>query len=94
MRDSHPSPFQIPEIREDIPAKLLSHDFAFAESFFVEINLYKKKRLINCSFNSHKSDIGKHPTIISKSLDTYSTEYENIVILGDFNAFLMHLIKL
>ena len=34
---------------EDIPAKLLSHDFPCAESFFVEINLYKKIWLINFS---------------------------------------------
>ena len=30
-------------VQEDIPAKLLSHDFPSAESFFIEINLYKKK---------------------------------------------------
>ena len=30
---------------EDIPAKLLSHDFPCGESFFVEINLYNKKWL-------------------------------------------------
>ena len=29
--------------REDIPAKLLNHDFLSAESFFVEINFYIKK---------------------------------------------------
>ena len=29
-------------VREDIPVRLLSHDFPSAESFFVEINLYKK----------------------------------------------------
>ena len=28
----------------------------------------------------------KHPDTLSKSLDTYSTKYENILILGDFNA--------
>ena len=72
-------------VRENIPAKFLSHDFPFAESFFVEINLYKKKWLINCSYNPQKSDIRKHLDIISESLDTYSTKYENIVILGDFN---------
>ena len=27
-------------VREDIPAKLLSHDFPSAESFFIEINLH------------------------------------------------------
>ena len=40
-------------VREDIPAKVLSHDFPTAESFFVEIILDKKKRLINCSYNPH-----------------------------------------
>ena len=54
--------------------------------FFVEINLYKKKWLINCSYNPHKNDLRKHLDTISKSLDTYSTKYENILILGDFNA--------
>ena len=73
-------------VREDIPARLLSHDFLNAESFFVEINLYKKKWLINCSYNHHKNNIGKHLDTISKSLDTYSTTYDNILILGDFNA--------
>ena len=73
-------------VREDIPAKLLSHDFPSAESFFIEINLYKKKWLINCSYNPHKSNIGKHLDIISRSLDALSTKYENIVLLGDFNA--------
>ena len=29
-------------VREDFPAKLLCHDFPCAESFFVEIKLYKK----------------------------------------------------
>ena len=36
-------------VREDIPTKLLSHIFPGVESFFVEINLHKKKWLINCS---------------------------------------------
>ena len=71
---------------EDIPAKLLSHDFPCAESFFVEINLYKKKWLVNCSYNPHKNNIENHLDIISSSLDTHSTKYENIVLLGDFNA--------
>ena len=73
-------------VQEDIPSKLLSHDFPCVESFFVEINLYKKKWLINCSYNRHKINIENHLDIISRSLDTHSTKYENIVLLGDFNA--------
>ena len=56
-------------IREDIPIKLLSHDFPVVESFFVEINQHKKKWLVNCSYNPHDSNIINHLNIISRSLD-------------------------
>ena len=61
-------------------------NFPFCEKLFIEINLYKKKWFINCFFNSYKSNISKHLDIISRSLDTLSTKYENIVLLGNFNA--------
>ena len=73
-------------VREDIPANLWSQDFPSEENFFIEINLYKKKWLVNCPYNPHKSNIGKHLDIISRSLDALSSKYENIVLLGDFNA--------
>ena len=60
--------------------------FQVSKAFFVEINLHKKKWLINCSYNPHKSNIINPPNIISRSLDIHSTKYENIVLLGDFNA--------
>ena len=75
-------------VLEDIPTKLLSHDFPGVESFFAEINLHKKKWLINCSYNPHKSNINLL-NIISRSLEIHSTKYENIVLLADFNAFVM-----
>ena len=73
-------------LRKDISAKLLSHDFPSAENFFIQINLHKKKWLINCSYNPHKSNVWKHLDIFSRSLDALSTRYENIVLLGDFNS--------
>ena len=60
-------------VREDILTKLLSHDFLFAQSFFIQINPYKKKWLINCSYNLHTSNIGKYLDIISSSLNALST---------------------
>ena len=63
---------------------MLNH-FPSAERFFIEINLYKKW-LINCSYNPHKNNIVKHLDIITRSLDPISTQYEKIVLLGDFNA--------
>ena len=58
--------------------------FNFRKFFFVEINLHKKKWLINCSYNPHKNNIGSHLNVINKTLNTYYDKYENV--LGDFNA--------
>ena len=73
-------------VREDIPTKILSHDFPSGECFFVEIILYKKKWLINCSCNANKNNIKQHLEIISKAFDAFSTKYENIILLGYFNV--------
>ena len=73
-------------VREDIPAKVIHCDFPTFERFFVEINLHKKKWLINCSYNPHKNNIGSHLNVITKTFDTYYGKYENVIFLGDFNA--------
>ena len=73
-------------VREDIPAKLLSHNFPSAESFFIKINLYKNKQVVNCFCNPHKSNIEKHLDIISRPLDALSSKYKNIVSFGNFDA--------
>ena len=65
-------------IQENIPARVLNHKFPSAESFFVEIILNKKKWLINCSYNPNKNNIKNHVETISKTLDAFSTKYENI----------------
>ena len=44
-------------IRDNIPARVLSHHFPSAESVFVEIILHKKKWLISCSYNPNKNNI-------------------------------------
>ena len=56
------------------------------EGFFVEINLRRKKWLLCCSYNPHKNKISSHLDIISKSLDYFSTSYDNLILLGDFNV--------
>ena len=73
-------------VREDIPTKILSHVFPSAEKLFVETILHKKKWLINCSYNPHKNNIKHHLETISRKLDTFSTKYENVLLLGDFNT--------
>ena len=44
------------------------------------------KWLINCSYNPHKNLIDNHLDALSKYLDLYSSKYEKVLILGDFNA--------
>ena len=56
LSEGFPSPFRFDRnktgggillyVREDIPAKVLSHDLPTAESFFVEIILHKKSGLL------------------------------------------------
>ena len=70
-------------VREEIPAKDIHCDFPTSENFLVEINLHKKKWLINCSYNPHKNSIGSHLNVITKSFDTSYGKYENAVFLGN-----------
>ena len=45
-------------IREDIPCKLLSLENKLMEVFYVEIDLWKTKWLLGCSYNPGRSNIG------------------------------------
>ena len=71
-------------VREDIPSSLLKIDTSI-EALYVEINVRKKKWLIGCSYNPHKGLIAKHLTEIGKDLDVFSANYDNFILLGDFN---------
>ena len=74
-------------VREDIPAKVLHSDFP--ASFYPEIILHKKRWLINCSYNPHKNNICRHLEVVTKTLDSCYSKYENVIFLGDFNAGLL-----
>ena len=73
-------------VRGDIPSNLIALENKPIESFFVELNLRNDKWLINCSYNPHKNLIDNHLDALSKYLDLYSSEYEKVLPLGDFNA--------
>ena len=75
-------------VREDIPSRLLT-DYKIkdnVELFFVEVNIRKKKWLLSCSNNPHKSNISNHLHHLNKDLDVYLKSYDNILIVGDFNS--------
>ena len=71
-------------IRGDIPKKVTFDESL--EGFFIEINLRSKKWLLGCSYNPHRDKITPHLRNISTALDKLSTDYENVIILGDFNV--------
>ena len=74
-------------VREDIPCKIIKTDCdADFEGIFVEINLRKKKWLLCCSYNPHKSNIANHLKNICKTRGKLNSTYANLVLLGDFNA--------
>ena len=73
-------------VREDIPSKLVAIETSPTEGFSVEINLRKKNWLLCCSYNPNKNNIQFHLENLTKSLALYSSNYENLIILGDFNV--------
>ena len=76
-------------IREDIPGKVLHSDFPAVETFYAEIILHKKRWLINCSYNPHKNNICRHLEVVTKTLDSYYSKYENVIFFRDFNAIVL-----
>ena len=72
-------------IRDDIPSRLLSNSNK-TESIFAEINFRKKKWLICASYNPHKSNISNYMHPLGKGPDNYIGNYDNILLLGDFNS--------
>ena len=73
-------------VRKDIPSNLLVIYKKPIESFFIEMNLRHNKWLINCSYNPHKNNIATHIDRLSESFDTFSSDYEKFIILGDFKV--------
>ena len=73
-------------VRDDIPCKLIPMRNSTIEGFFIELKLRKKKRLLCCSYNSHRRFFSNHLIDIGKNLDLLSTNYDNILLLDDFNA--------
>ena len=75
-------------VRENLITRLLSrhtlpHDL---EILFIELNLRKKKCLICCCYNPHKNLINYHLQELAKGIQIYSNNYDDILLMGDFNA--------
>ena len=53
---------------------------------FVELNLRSKKWLLGSSCDHHKENIASHLSNVSAALNKLCADYENIILLGDFNV--------
>lgn len=68
-----------------MPAKPIDSQMKVA-GIFIELNLRKKKWLLCCSCNPKYSQILHHLKKIGKDLDVLTSNYDNIILMGDFNA--------
>ena len=66
-------------IREDIPSKFLDiKSDCNIESITVEINLRKRKWLLNCSYNPHKNLIANHLECLNRIIDELGKKYKKL----------------
>ena len=66
-------------VREDIHCKIIKTDLdADFDGVSLEMNLRKKKWLLCCSYNPHKSKIANHLKGIYKILGKLNVTYENL----------------
>ena len=42
--------------------------------------------VISCSYNPKKASVANQISPLSKTTDAYTSEYDNLIFLGDFNA--------
>ena len=56
------------------------------EGFFVELNMYKTKRLLCCIYNPQKMYKFSFLPESRKTQDVFSIKYSNILSTGDFNT--------
>ena len=75
-------------VREDIPATLLSSMIIpdNVECLIIEIRLKKVKWILINLYNPSKGQISSQLSFLSRAIDHYAMYYDNILILGDFNA--------
>ena len=74
-------------IRDDIPSKELKSQLpADIEGIFIEINIRKIKWVLMGGYNPQKDNISYFLSHVNKGLDKFLGNYDNILLLGDFNS--------
>ena len=75
-------------VKDNIAATLLTNYTLIEdiEALFVETVMGNIKWLFCCSYNPHKSMITYHLQEMGKGLEFYTSNYENTLLMGDFNS--------
>ena len=73
-------------VRQDIPCKQLQSLDKQIECITAELRLGKSKWLILGIYNPNKTLIKQHLSALEKNLCHYMPNYDNLLILGDFNC--------
>ena len=58
----------------------------YQQKVFMLKLIYGKKWLVSCFYKPQRDNISNRLQTISKSLDLYLSQYDNIIIVGDFNT--------
>ena len=72
-------------IREDVPSQFIESQMRI-KGFFVELYIKRKKWLLCFSYNPKFSHISFYLNELGKNLDTLTSKYDKIIVLGDFNT--------
>ena len=73
-------------VREDIPSKIIFVLKLPIEGFLIEVNVCRKKWLLGCFYNPHKTYISDFFKEISKASDLTTANYERLFIMSDLNS--------
>ena len=80
----------LPYVRDDIPSKFIPMKNCTIESFFIELNLRKKKWILCCTYNPKRSFISGGLNITGNNIDLLLANYENFFLIGDLNVEVHH----
>ena len=73
-------------VTEAIQAKYLSSESIPIEGIYIELNFRKKSWLLCCTYSPNRNIITNHCDILKRSLDPYSTKYNNLMVIRGLNA--------
>ena len=74
-------------VRESLITRLSSrHSFPHDIEILLKLNLRKNKWLICCCYSPHKNLINYHLQKLAIGIQIYSNNYNEILLMGDFNA--------